>query len=904
MGEEWSNPRASTAESAVELESTVAAGAIETAPSSIGPYRLLELIGQGGMGEVWLAEQTEPVRRRVAIKLIKLGMDTREVVARFESERQALALMDHPAIAKVFEAGSTREGRPYFVMEYVAGIPITDFCDQHRLTERQRMELLKQVCEGVQHAHQKAVIHRDLKPSNILVSEVDGKPLPRIIDFGVAKATSQRLSAESMYTQVGAIVGTLGYMSPEQADSGGADVDTRTDVYSLGVVLYELLVGAQPFDFRKLPLDEILRRLRSEDAIPPSVKLGTLAQERALRAQKHGADIAARRRELRGDADAIALKALEKDRDRRYATPSDLAADIARYLRNEPVVARPASAAYRARKYIRRHRTGVAIAAAAMLLLVAFAVVQAVELQRIRQERALAEQRASDLVELANRTLFDVHAAVAPLAGALEARRTIVKTALEYLERLEREGRRDERTERVLSDAYYKVAMIQYDPFGASLQDFDGAARSLHKAEALVTPLYQARSSDPELMQSWVEIKSALAALAQQASQQEAAVQQLLKILPVAQRLGELRSGDFQAAKQEALVEWQLADYIQYTDPVRALDFCNREIALLHRLIARFPGEASLKQDLGVALGMAAGSETRRGELEHAGDLYRQSIESREQLLAANPNDIGLQRGLLVAYGNYATVLGIPWMPNLGRPEEARAACKRSVEMARRLASADAQNATARFDLGASLARLGSIDPPPGGVTESLDNLREAIAILEGALKTNSKAWLPASSLIIALEYAGHRLESLGKRDEAADQYKRALAIAEPYANAGNLSMISGVLANEEALALLYAGSANRAAALDFARRAEALAAKEYSGPKRGDTQTGNLAKACYVFAMVEMKFNEWTDARAMAMKAGALWPAIQNPGTILFYRAAMQGTASLKSEIAKHVAN
>src|SRR5216684_2375455 len=226
---------------------------------SFGPYHLLQRIGQGGMGEVRLAEQRQPVRRRVALKLIKAGMDTREVVARFESERQALALMDHPAIAKVFDAGSTPEGRPYFAMEYVAGIPITAYCDKHRMTTRQRMELFIQVCEGVQHAHQKAIIHRDLKPSNILVSEVDGKPMPRIIDFGLAKATSQRLTDGSMYTRVGTLLGTLEYMSPEQADSAGEDIDTRTDVYSLGVVLYQLLVGALPLDLKKLAYDEMLR---------------------------------------------------------------------------------------------------------------------------------------------------------------------------------------------------------------------------------------------------------------------------------------------------------------------------------------------------------------------------------------------------------------------------------------------------------------------------------------------------------------------------------------------------------------------------------------------------------------------------------------------------------------------
>jgi eukaryotic-like serine/threonine-protein kinase len=360
----------------------------------IGHYEIISLLATGGMGEVWLAEQKQPVRRCVAIKLIKAGMDTREVVARFESERQALALMDHPAIAKVFDAGSTPEGRPYFAMEYVPGIPITAYCDKHKLTVRQRMELFMLVCEGVQHAHQKAIIHRDLKPSNILVTEIDGKPLPRIIDFGVAKATSQKLTAGTLYTRVGTRIGTLGYISPEQADPIVEDVDTRTDVYSLGAVLYELLTGAIPLDLRKLPFDEVLRRLREHDTPPPSTKLRTLGGDFAITAQNRGADPPALARQLRGDPDAIALKALEKDRARRYASASDLAADIGRYLRNEAVTAHPPSTAYRARKYIRRHRLGVAVAATAVVLLIGFAAAMGVQARRIARERDRANRVA------------------------------------------------------------------------------------------------------------------------------------------------------------------------------------------------------------------------------------------------------------------------------------------------------------------------------------------------------------------------------------------------------------------------------------------------------------------------------------------------------------------------------
>jgi non-specific serine/threonine protein kinase/serine/threonine-protein kinase len=382
------------------MPTSAASGGDSATGSVIGPYHLLQLIAEGGMGQVWLAEQKQPVRRRVAVKLIKVGMDTREVVARFESERQALALMDHPAIAKVFDAGSTPEGRPYFVMEYVPGLPITDYCDYHKLSVRQRMELFIRVCEGVQHAHQKAIIHRDIKPSNILVTEIDGKPVPRIIDFGIAKATSQQLTPGTMYTRVGMVVGTMGYMSPEQADSGGQDIDTRTDVYSLGVVLYELLVGTLPIDFGKLAYDEVLKRLRETDAPRPSTRLRVLGDSSTATAQNRGADLVALTRQLRGDADAIAVKALEKDRKQRYGSPSELAADIRRYLRNEPVLAHRPSFGYRAGKYLRRHSLGVGVAAVALLLLIGFAIAQTVELRRIKQQRDRADRITTFMTDM------------------------------------------------------------------------------------------------------------------------------------------------------------------------------------------------------------------------------------------------------------------------------------------------------------------------------------------------------------------------------------------------------------------------------------------------------------------------------------------------------------------------
>jgi serine/threonine protein kinase len=360
-----------------------------------GRFRLVEQLGEGGMGQVWLAEQTAPVRRQVALKLIKAGMYDQSVLQRFRSERQSLAMMDHPAIAKVFEAGATGQGQPYFVMEYVPGIAITDYCDLRRLGIRARLELIIQACEGVQHAHQKAIVHRDLKPANILVLELDGKPVPRIIDFGLAKAITATRIAESEFTLLGQFVGTPGYMSPEQVDPNVHDIDTRTDVYALGVVLYVLLSGRRPFDTdtgKRPPLDEMLRKLREEDPPPPSTRIGADPAAAAEIANARGVDPKRLVHLLRGDLDWITLRALERERARRYGTPSELAADLKRYLNDEPVVARPAGAAYRLKKYTRRHRVAVGIGTGLVVLLTAFSVIQGFELRRTTQERDRANQ--------------------------------------------------------------------------------------------------------------------------------------------------------------------------------------------------------------------------------------------------------------------------------------------------------------------------------------------------------------------------------------------------------------------------------------------------------------------------------------------------------------------------------
>ncbi len=453
---------------AAEMVNTSVTFLLEKPGTQIGPYKLLQQIGEGGMGVVWMAEQLEPVRRRVALKVIKPGMDSRQVIARFESERQALAMMDHPSIARVLDAGTTQSGRPYFVMELVHGVPLTKFCQENRFTIRQRLELLIPVCHAIQHAHQKGIIHRDIKPNNVLVTMYDDKPVPKVIDFGVAKAIDQSLTEKTLFTQYGTLVGTLEYMSPEQAEMNALGVDTRSDVYSLGVLLYELLTGTTPLDgtsLREAAWQEMLRRIKEEEPPRPSHRLsssGTLKQFAAV----CRAEPTQLTKMVHGELDWIVMKCLEKDRTRRYETPNGFARDLQRYLADEPVEACPPSTVYRLRKTARKHRWAIATAASFMSLILIGLVVSislASAAMKARNEAVLAHEASEKA--LANETTARAEAELA------RKRAELLVTQLQTATRLVNEG----------------ISMAIQGKWAAAHQDF---SRQLPPSRTIGRPMF------------------------------------------------------------------------------------------------------------------------------------------------------------------------------------------------------------------------------------------------------------------------------------------------------------------------------------------------------------------------------------------------------------------------------
>ncbi|MGA3347128.1 MAG: serine/threonine-protein kinase [Terracidiphilus sp.] len=716
-------------------------------------FLLIRKLGEGGMGQVWLAEQTDPVQRLVALKLIKAGMYDHTVVQRFQSERQSLAIMDHPAIAKVFDAGTTPQGQPYFVMEYVPGLPITEYCDLKRLAIRERLELFIQACEGVQHAHQKAIIHRDLKPANILVLEVDGKPVPRIIDFGLAKAAAPPITGQSVHTQLGQFVGTPGYMSPEQADPGAQDIDTRTDLYSLGVILYVLLAGREPFESKQQeqPLDEFLRKLREEEPPRPSTRVG--GDTAAATAEARGTEPKQLVRLLRGDLDWITMKALENDRARRYGTPSELASDVRRYLNYEPVIARPASAAYRCGKFIKRHKLALAIATGFALVVIAGAIAIVREARIARMEQARAERRFESLRKLTNSLLFEFHDSIENLPGSTAAREIVVRRALEYLEQIEAESPNDAATLRDLAAAYERLGRILAEEGHPHL----GGTGAFQQAKNLYD-----------------------------------------KALAIRQRLAAEHPGDSNLQLELVATMLNVARIDeQFGDLDRALALQQRRLEIEKQLAATHDSE-DLRYNIAASLIGIGELKLWLGDYDSALDYERQSLIVNQALLNANPTSLRLLRGVWRSRGWTAMVLRFD-----RKFAEGAAESRNALAISEQLAARDPNNSEYQRFLIADNQSLCECLAYTGSFSEVPKLCRKAISTNEAMVKSDqnnvqARADLANSNMTMGLAmYLMHSPREALAYERSADAMYRDVALQEPDSESNGI---------DHAVALIYAG--------------------------------------------------------------------------------------------------
>ncbi len=796
--------------------------------SRIGPYLITGVLGEGGGGVVYRAEQSEPVQREVALKVLRDGADSEQVVARFGTERQALAVMDHPSIAKVFDAGVSDDGRPYFVMELVAGTSLSEFCDVHRLTVRERVALFVDLCNAVQHAHQKGVIHRDLKPSNVLVAEVDGRPLPRIIDFGIAKATGEGVFDGTKLTRDDQAIGTPAYMSPEQIDGSG-DVDTRTDIYALGVMLFEILVGSLPYDREAYRgWAAVAAQFHRE---PPTLaaRLAELDDTQETIAALRSTTLPVLRRELAGDLGWIVSRAMEKDRERRYETSNALALDLTRFLDHEPVRARGATTAYVVRKFVRRNRLGVAFGATAAMGLLTFAVVTSAQANRIAQARDEAEARRGQAEGLVDFMLGDLRDKLEPI-GRLDVLDDVGEQATRYFGSIPEEQFSDEELES-RSQALYQIGDVRLDQ-GDSQSAVGAFTESLRLARALSERAPDDLDRLFGLSQSyfWVGYASYLR------DDLEVAEEQFLGYLDAAERLvalapdnldyrlelgfahgnlGSVREarGDLTGAAdaysltldvKRSLVEMEPANIDRIGELAEshnklgvvlrkagsyaaALEQHTREFELRQAIAEMDPQHAYWRERFAVALGFFAEVMMATGELDESLALRTRQVALLDSLVGADPSNTVRQR-------NRASVSrargGL--LVELGRFDEAEHALDLAEREMRRLVAADSTAFGWHADLAWVLAVKTALHLDRGSPGDALESATTAVALLRDEVpQTTSRATVVARAHLAR----GNALDGLGRSGEAREAWALAVAVLAPHAAAGDQSELRPLMA-------------------------------------------------------------------------------------------------------------
>jgi serine/threonine protein kinase len=771
---------------------------IEPGAVIAGRYTLVEKIGEGGMGEVWVAKQTEPVKRKVALKLIKAGMDTRAVLQRFEAERQALALMDHPHIAKVFDGGITAQRRPFFVMELVSGLPLTRFCDDAKFGVRERLELFVAICQAVQHAHQKGIIHRDLKPSNILVTIIDGRGVPKVIDFGVAKATSGRLTEESLSTQFGAVIGTFEYMSPEQAGYSGADIDTRADIYSLGVILYELLTGLRPLDAKRLrqaALTEMVRIIKEEEPSKPSTRISTDASAPSLAAlrQTEPKKLMAM---LRGELDWVVMKCLEKQRDRRYETANGLARDIQRYLADEVVEARPPSAGYRLRKFARKHRAALASATAIAALLVAGLSVSLWQMSRAIAAEGQANQNAQQAQHEANAKAEALKAEQQARADETKARRqafaALRSMTADVVERKFAQGA-------VLTEddrAFLRGVIAQFDAF-AAIQGDDADSRAVraegrYRVGNMRFRLGELREAEKDYDQALSLYQQLAADFPSREFRQGMAASHFSRA-NLLRGTGRLREAEKEYDHALSLYRPVVAEFPSRPELRQALasSHLGRGLVLLHtgrfkeaeqtydealrmqrQLAADFPARPQFRQAL-------AKSHTNRGNLlrdtgrlKEAERDYDQAVRIFKQLAADFPSRPELRQDLAKSHENRGTL-----RLATGRPHDAEKDYDQTLSIRKQLAADFPSLPDFRWELAGSYSSRGTLRKDTFRLEEAEKDYDQALSLCK-QLAADSPS-RPEFRQELARSHCnrGNLLRDTGRPEEAEKDYDQAVGV-------------------------------------------------------------------------------------------------------------------------------
>ena len=883
----------SSLRAAIEEEVRMLFDESSLASTRLGPYRLLKEIGWGGMGSVYLAERDDDqFRKRVAVKFVRRGMDSAEVLGRFRHERQILADLEHSYIARLIDGGTTPDGVPFFVMEYVEGQRIDLYQRDNHLDLTSTLLLFIRVCEAVSYAHRSLVIHRDLKPGNILVT---AEGVPKLLDFGVAKLLGSNPSSGTTLTSYPIGPLTPEYASPEQVR--GLSLTTATDVYSLGAILYELLTGQRACHIETQTPAEIERAICEREVPRPS-----------------GVAHASFGHRIDADLDNIVMMAMHKDRERRYPSVEQLADDLTRYLEGRPVRARQDSLGYRTRMFIRRHRLSIAAAALVVMSLIVGATVaitqarraeaarQVAEAQRRTAERErtraeseaqkaeaqralaksqmqqaqlqrqLAERRLSDMIALSNRSLFDVHSAIEKLPGATQTRKQIVEATLKFLEDLSKSAGDDDRLRFVLSVSYAKVADVQGDPTRANLGDSAGALANYQRSDRFIEPLLAKEPGRPEYILQWLEVKKSIAVLMNTTGDTRRAAEILQSLLPNARRVSGLCPKDIHCLMAEGSVDNGLVETLSGLDSHAALKFAQQQSRNYERALFAFPENVEVQRELATAYSQEAKMWNAQGELAKAAERYHAAIKQREKLLQRNPSDGLVRRNLMVTYGNLGGNLGGTFYPNLGDVAGAREYYGKALAIARDMATVDPKDQLAQYDLAFALLLYASLALPREEWPQSLQMLRESESILQRITATDPQSIAKQRPLAMVEEYEGHRLEGMGQKEEAIACYRKSIMVTERVLNKhpAEVPFITEYIAGYEALAEALASTGDRQGALQAAETAIEQAQHSRAQESERERLAHHIPDAYLTLAIVQSRFEDWSKCHDAADRAVA----------------------------------